>query len=195
MKSRIGSIAVGLLLLAAPAIARAAEWEIDRAHSSVGFTIRHLGISKVNGTFNDFTGTLSFDEKSLEGGSVVVTVQVASIDTRVEKRDNHLRSAEFFDVEQYPVISFKSTSVEKTENGFLLNGRLTIRNVEKEVSIPFEFLGTIQDERMGTRAGFEGTFKLTREEYNVGWHAPWQPPLLGNDVDVTLNLEVVQKQE
>lgn len=196
MRTKVGLLIVSLFIAAAPGTVRAAEWDIDRAHSGISFVVRHLGISRVSGSFNDFTGGLTFDEGAFEAGSVHVTIQTASVDTQNEKRDGHLRTADFFDAATYPTITFKSTSVEKAEGEgeYVLVGRLAIKDVEREVRIPFEFLGILMDERMGTRVGFEGRLTIKREDFGVGWdNAQYQPPLIGNDVEITLNLEVKQK--
>ncbi len=193
---RIGFGIVGLLLATAPEHARAAEWEIDHAHSSITFTIRHLGIAKVHGMFHEYAGELRFDENAFQDGHVRVTIQTASIDTQNEKRDGHLKTADFFDAATYPTIAFKSTSVEKAEGEgkYVLVGRLMIKDVKREVRIPFEFLGILRDERMGTRAGFEGLVTIRREDFGVAWDdLKWRPPALGNDVEIRLNLEVKQK--
>jgi polyisoprenoid-binding protein YceI len=192
---RQGFVPVLIALIALiPGLAGAATWEIDTAHSSVGFVVRHLGISKVNGAFGDFSGTLVFDEGNLEGGSATVTIKTTSIDTQNPKRDEHLRSADFFDTAKYPEIAFTSTSVVKSGEGYLLNGRLKIVGTERNVQIPFTFLGSAKDPWGGTRAGFEGKVTLKREELGVGWSNPqFRPPLIGNEVEILLNLEVAQK--
>jgi polyisoprenoid-binding protein YceI len=177
-----------------PGLAGAATWEIDTAHSSVGFVVRHLGISKVNGAFGDFSGTLVFDEGNLERGSATVIIKATSIDTQNQKRDEHLRNADFFDTAKYPEITFTSTSVGKSGDGYFLNGRLEVMGMEQEVRIPFTFLGSAKDPWGGTRAGFEGKVTLKREDLGIGWGNPqYRPPLLGNEVEILLSLEVAQK--
>lgn len=182
-----------LMLMMIPATIFAAEWNIDKSHSTIGFTIRHLGISKVHGGFSDFDGKIVFDEADLEGGSVEVTIRVSSIDTRDDGRDDHLRGADFFDVEKHPEIRFKGEHVTKEKDRFILHGNLTILGVEKHVAIPFEFLGSMEHPMFGTRAGFEGKVTITREDFGLGWSdVKYRPPLIGNDVEITLNLEAVK---
>jgi len=194
MRRALWFTAIVALLL--PSGLWAATHTIDRAHSSVEFTIRHLGISKVKGNFGDFAGTLVFDEDAIEKGSVSVTIQTSSIDTGNENRDKHLRSADFFDVEKYPTITFESTKVEKSEEGWILHGNLTMHGVTREVAIPFEVLGVISDPQLGTRAGFEGSLTIQRETFGVGWEdMKFRPPLIGNDVEISLNLETIQQEQ
>ena len=172
----------------------AVTYEIDNAHSSIGFNIRHLGIAKVKGYFHDFEGTIVYDENDVENGSATVTIQTTSIDTGNDDRDNHLRSPDFFEVETYPAITFVSTGVERSDDGLVLMGDLTIHGVTRRVEIPFEVLGTMRDHEGKMRAGFEGSLTLKREDFGVGWQdLKWRPPLIGNDVEITLNLETVEK--
>ncbi len=184
-------IALALAIML-PASVPAASWSIDGSHSSIGFMIRHLGISKVRGEFKDFNGTIEFDEKDLSTGSVDITIQVASIDTQDEKRDEHLLSTDFFDAEKMPTMTFKSTSIEETEEGMVLHGVLSIYGKENAVAIPFEFFGAADDPWGGRRAGFEGKVTIKREDFGVGWaEMKYHPPMVGNDIDIRLNLELV----
>jgi polyisoprenoid-binding protein YceI len=196
MKTQNRWLALAAVFALIPGLAGAAEWEIDRAHSGIAFTIRHLGISNVKGMFTDFTGSVTFDEENLEGGSVSIRVKAESVDTQNDKRDEHLRSADFFDVANYPEIVFTSTGVAKGEEGYVLGGLLRILDTERPVEIPFEHLGSIQDPWGGTRAGFEGQVKLLREEFGVGWKdTKFRPPLVGNEVVLTFSLELIKKTE
>lgn len=195
MKTRSLAIVIAAALILAPGASRAATWKADNAHSSIGFTVRHLGISKVNGTFGDFSGELMFDEGNLTEGSASVTIQAASLDTKNDKRNEDLMKPVFFDTENYPMITFRSDKVEKTDEGYVLRGKLKIRDIEKEVAIPFQFLGSAQSPWGDTRAGFEGNLTITREEFNVGWSdVKYHPPLISNDVVITLDLEVVRQE-
>ena len=195
MNRTIGFKAIAGLLLFLPAALYGGTYEIDTAHSSIGFSIRHLGISKVKGHFGDFSGTIEFDEGDVESGSAVVNIKAASVNTGNDGRDEHLRGPDFFDVEKFPTIQFKSTGVGKTEDGYVLLGHLFIHGVEKKVRIPFEILGVAKDPWGGTRAGFEGKIQIRREDYKVGWEdAKFRPPLIGNEVDITLNLEAILKE-
>jgi len=173
---------------AAPAGAR--TYTIDRNHSSVGFRIRHL-VSRVDGRFGDFAGTITFDPAAPEKSSVDVTVQSASIDTDAQKRDEHLRSADFFDVAKYPTLTFKSVSVQKkSPTELTLTGDLMIHGVTKRVTVPVELLGTMPF-RDGEKAGFATTFTIDRKDYGIVWNRALDQGggLLGDEVTVTIQLE------
>jgi len=188
------AMVLGLLLLVTTT-ADSATWNVDKTHSEIGFSIRHLGISKVKGTFGDYDVKIEFDGKTLAGGSASAVIRTASIDTRNEDRDNHLRNADFFNVEKFSEITFSGHGVSEKEGGFVLHGMLTMLGVEKHVEIPFEFIGSADDPWGGTRAGFEGNLKIKREDFNLGWaDVKYRPPLIGNEVEITLNLEAIQEK-
>lgn len=196
MKTRTTSVLMALLLLVAPAALEAASWAIDVSHSSVNFKIRHLGISNVRGGFAEWEGELVFDENDPASGSAVVTIQTASVNTENEKRDDHLRSADFFEVEKYPTITFESEKMEQKGDGYVLTGKLKIKDVEKTVAIDVDFIGAAETPWGDQRAGFEGTLTITREAFGVGWDdIKYHPPLLGNDVEITLNIEAIKAAE
>ncbi len=169
----------------------AAEWTIDKPHTSVNFSVKHLVITTVNGKFTDFDGTINFDGENLKDASVEMTVQTASVDTDNERRDKHLKSADFFDVENFPTMTFKSTKVIPGEgNDFKLVGDLTIRGVTKEVIFDCQFYGTAQ---MGntTKAGFSATTEINRQDYGVNWSKTLDNGGLvaGNEVTIRLDVE------
>lgn len=180
-------------LLALPVLAAAqSTWTLDQVHSNVGFEVRHL-LTDVGGEFHDFDGTIVYDAENPENSSVEVTVQAASIDTDNEKRDDHLRSEDFFAVEQYPTLSFKSTSVEDAGDGMLnVTGDFTIRGVTKRITIPVEVLGV-----MGDKAGFATEFVIDRQEYGVNWNRALDQggAILGDNVTVDLDFEVDRVKE
>lgn len=142
----------------------------DIAHSSVGFKVKHMVIATVRGKFNEFTGSVIYDPENLDGSSVEATIKIASVDTDNERRDNHLRSAEFFDAETYPDMTFKSKKIEKREEGLVAVGDLTIRGVTKEVDLQFELIGPITDMQGMTRYGVDASMKLNRHDFGVSWN-------------------------
>jgi polyisoprenoid-binding protein YceI len=179
--------------LAAPGAADAAETlVIDRVHSGASFQIRHF-VSKVNGRFTDFSGTIVADQAKPEASSVEFTVKTASIDTDQENRDKHLRSADFFDAEKYPEITFKSTSVKAAgKDKFDVTGNLTMHGVTKQVTLPVTHLGTVGSGK-DARYGFETTTTLDRKDYGIVWNKALDAGgfMLGDDVTVTINLAAV----
>lgn len=173
------------------------SWSIDKAHSAVNFEVTHF-FTPVNGQFNDYEATVNFDPENLEESMVDVKIMVNSIDTKNEKRDGHLRSADFFNAEKWPYITFKSTDIEKTgDNEFVANGTLTIKDVSKEIALPFTLLG-IQDNPMKENtkvAGITASTKLDRTTYTVGTGDWASDAVIGDEVTVDLNLELNAKKE
>ena len=145
-------------------------WTIDPAHSAVEFGVRHMMISTVRGRFAKVTGTLVLDEEDVTRSKVEVEIDADSIDTREEKRDAHLRSADFFEVEKYPKLTFVSRRVERSGDGLKVTGDLTIRDTTKEVVLDVEDLGRVKDPWGGDRASFSATGKLQRSEYGLKWN-------------------------
>ena len=145
-------------------------WNLDPAHSEVSFTVRHAGISKVRGTFGEFDATLVVGE-SLAESSVTADIQLASISTKDENRDGHLKSADFFDVETFPVMSFRSTGLKGEPGQFTMVGELSIKGVTKEVELDAEFGGQAVDPFGATRAGFSATTTISRKEFGITWNA------------------------
>jgi len=189
MLKRVAAVATGLALVAGTA--GAAEWEIDKAHSSVQFKVSHMVITKVTGRFGDVSGKLTFDGKDLAGGTVEMQVAVGSINTDNENRDNHLKSDDFFNAETYPYITFKSKKVIPGDgNKFKLVGDLTIRDVTREVTFDCEFYG-LAETGQGTKSGFEATTRINRQDFGVKWSKTLDNGGLvaGNDVDIVVELE------
>lgn len=189
--------ALGFALTAiAPAPANAATtYSIDPTHSEVSFRIRHF-VSKVRGQFRDFSATIVKDDENPSASSVEFTVQAASIDTANERRDNHLRSADFFDVENHPALTFRSTSVEKVgENRYDVTGELTIRGVAKTITLPVWFEGEMADGRGGFRAAFATAVTLDRKDYGIVWNRVLDQggTMLGDEVEVSIDLAAVRK--
>ena len=174
-------------------VANGAGWEIDKAHSSVGFSVRHLVISNVKGSFGDFNATTDFDADNLKAGSVEMTVQVTSVDTDDAKRDGHLRSADFFDAENFPVMTFKSRKVHDVAvKNFKITGDLTIRDVTKEVTFDGVFNGVMNDPMGNTKAGFSAATKVNRQDFNVKWNKSLDAGgvVVGDEVTINLELEL-----
>lgn len=170
------------------------EYKIDPAHSIIGFAIRHLEIAWVEGRFKDFTGTIHYDDKDITKSSVEFTAKVESIDTGVEPRNKHLRTADFFEVEKYPEMTFKSTRVErKGKNGGVLHGDFTLKGVTKQVALPFTITGAIKDGRGNTKFGVEAQTTINRRDYGITWGKPLDGGGIdvGNEVTIKLQLEAV----
>jgi polyisoprenoid-binding protein YceI len=170
-------------------------YNIDPAHSLIGFAVRHLEINWVEGRFKDFKGTINFDAKDVTKSSVEFTAKVASIDTEVEARDKHLRTADFFDAEKYPEMTFKSTGVErKGKDGYVLRGDLTLKGVTKPVALPFTVTGAVSDPWGNTRFGIEAHTKINRRDFGVNYGNAFAGGGLdvGNEVTIDLRLEAVQ---
>ncbi|MEU7384798.1 MULTISPECIES: YceI family protein [unclassified Streptomyces] len=148
------------------------DYLIDTTHSRIGFVARHAMVTKVRGTFNQFDGQLTLDAQEPTKSTAAVTIDVASVDTRNDYRDGHLRTNEFFDVENHPQITFRSTSVERTgESTFRMTGDLTIKGVSRQVDIDWEFAGLAKDPMGNVRAGFEGTAQINRSDFGINFNA------------------------
>ena len=171
------------------------KYEIDRAHTHIGFAVKHMLISTVRGNFKEFSGTIVYDQNDLSKSSVEVTIQTASIDTDNERRDNHLRSDDFFNAEKFPQITFVSKKVMKTDDGMVVVGDLTIRDVTKEVEIPFEITGTLKTER-GTRIGLHAELTIDRMEYGVKYDRTLDTGglVVGNEVRIELDVEAIARK-
>jgi len=147
-------------------------YTIDASHSQIGFTARHAMVTKVRGAFNEFSGSGVLDVETPANSSLAVTIQTASIDTRNADRDGHLKSNDFFAMEEFPEITFVSTDVEKSDaTTFTVTGDLTIKGISKSVSIPFDFTGPAVDPYGNTRVGFEGKTTINRKDWGVNWNA------------------------
>ena len=174
-----------LVVLAISSAALAAdEFKIDPNHSSINFAVAHMGVSTVLGRFTAFEGKIVYDDKDVTKSSVNVTIKTASINTDVTARDNDLRSDHYFDVEKFPEITFQSKSVEKSGNGLVAHGTLTIRGIAKDVDIPFEMKGPA-DAGKGKVMGAHGSVTIEREDFGVGKATP----MIGGDVKIDLYVE------
>ncbi len=169
-------------------------WQIDPVHSAVEFSVRHMMVSKVKGRFTRFGGTITVAEDPLRS-SVEASIETASVDTHDENRDNHLRSPDFFDVERYPTMTFRSTEVRPAGEGYLVVGDLTLHGVTKQVELNLELNGTGPDAYGGLRTGFTATTELNRKDFGLTWNAAIEGGgvVVGDKVKVTLEIEAVRQ--
>ncbi|WP_232549254.1 YceI family protein [Propioniciclava soli] len=165
-------------------------YTLDPTHSEVGFVTRHAMVTKVRGRFNDYSGTATIDGANPSNSSLEVTVQAASLDTNNADRDTHVRSADFFDVEQYPTITFRSTDFAVSNDTVDVTGDLTIKDVTKSVTIPFDFNGAATDPFGNERIGFEGKVDVSRADYGLTWNAALETGGFLVADKVTLEFEV-----
>lgn len=196
MRSSLRSLAFVALVAASPAFA-AETYVVDKAHSEASFQVRHLGISNVRGHFDDFDGTVNIDRDKPEASSVEFTIKAPSINTGDADRDKHLRSADFFDVEKFPTISFKSSKVAaKGNNAYEVTGTLTMHGVSKDVMIPVTHLGFVKDPWGGNRSGFELNTVLNRKDFGLIWNKTLDAGgvMIGDEVKISVNLEAKKKE-
>ncbi|RMG83205.1 MAG: polyisoprenoid-binding protein [Chloroflexi bacterium] len=173
-------------------------WNIDPAHTGVEFSVRHMMVSKVRGKFTGVSGTIEFDPENPTTGAVDVTIDAATINTGVEDRDNHLRSADFLEVEKYPTITFKSTKVEPTgENTAKVYGNLTIHGVTREVVLEAEYNGSGTSPYGQTIVGFSATTKINREDFGLTWNVALEAGgwLVGKEITISLEVEAILATE
>ncbi len=172
-------------------------YNFDKAHSFIGFKAKHMGLIEVPGYFRDFVGTVNFDAKDITKSTVEFTAKATSVDTGVAGRDNHLRTKDFFEVEKYPDITFKSTKVAKKGKGYLLTGDFTMKGVTKSITFPFEISGWLPaDERSGGKMGITGETTINRREYgvNYGTNLPSGIAAVSDDIKIVLQIEAGKKK-
>lgn len=175
----------------------AGTYNLDPLHSVIGFAIRHYEINWVEGRFKDFTGAVNYNREDPTKSTVEFAAKIESIDTGVAPRDQHLRTADFFDAAKYPEMTFKSASVERAgKDGFVLNGDLTIKGVTKRVSLPFTITNAIKDSQGNTRFGIETHGKINRRDFGItyGSQLPGGGLNIGNEVNVSFFLEAVKPE-
>jgi len=168
-------------------------YTIDRAHSEVSFQVRHL-LTKVRGRFSDFAGTIQLDEQHPEHSSVSLTIDASSVDTDTADRDQHLRSADFFAVDEHATITFKSSRVvRKSTDTFDVVGTLTIRGIAKEITLPVTHLGTAKDPFGKTRVGFEAGITINRKDFGLMWNAVLETGgfLVGDEVQISVSIQAI----
>jgi len=194
---RLSRLTVAVVLLAVPALARASTWQIDPAHTSVQFAVRHLMVSTVRGELGKAAGSVTLDESDLTKSSVEATVDVTAINTREPRRDEHLKSPDFLDAAKYPTITFKSTKVEKVaDDHYKVTGDLTIRGVTK--STVLDVTGSpkpINDPMGNVKLGGSATTRINRQDFGVSWSKSLDGGgvVVGDDVDITIDIELVKK--
>jgi polyisoprenoid-binding protein YceI len=188
-------IAVATLLAPALGLAQATTWKMDAAHTQSTFTVRHLGITNVTGEFRSTNGTVVVDEKDPSKSKVEATIDAKSIHTREDKRDAHLRSPDFFDVEKFPTITFKSTKVEKKgDEKFEVTGDLTMHGVTKPVKLETTLTKPIKGPMGETRRGATAATTVDRREFGLNWNKAVEAvPVVGDDVKIEIQSELVQE--
>ncbi|GAB2786937.1 YceI family protein [Rhabdobacter roseus] len=170
-------------------------WSVDPTHSEIQFKVKHLVISTVTGYFRQFEGTVETEGEDFETAKIQFSADVTSVDTNMEQRDQHLRSADFFDAEKYPKLSFTSTNVTKTgEDTYKILGDLTIKDVTKPVELKAEYGGSMVDFYGNHKAGFELTGKINRKEFGLSWHAVTEAGgiVVADDVKLAINVQVAK---
>ena len=189
-------VVFSMLLVTSLAFAEAQKWEIDKAHSNVYFDVRHT-YATVRGQFDDFNGSLYFDQGNMAASRVDIDIRTKSINTSISQRDNHLRSEEFFAANEYPSMTFQSTAVKHKEgNRYTLEGNLTIKGKTKKVALPLTYFGTRENplKKGQMVAGFETRFSIDRLDYGVGTGKYFDMGVIGNRVEILIALEVLKNK-
>jgi polyisoprenoid-binding protein YceI len=172
-------------------------WKLDNAHSKIGFTVRHMMISKVHGEFKDFEVDLNLDPANPENSQITATIDAASINTNQSDRDNHLRSADFFDAEEHPKLKFESTSLRKTGDGEVeLAGNLTIRGVTRPITLKGEQLGPVKNPlSQAETVGYTLSGELNREDYGLTWNQAMETGgvMVSKKINIVIEVEVVNE--
>ena len=189
-------VAALFIAIGSAGVASADVFNIDPGHSTVGFKVKHMVVSNVTGSFDTFEGVINFNADAIEKSSVEVKIAAASINTRSEKRDADLKGGEFLATEEFPDITFKSTSIKKSKNGFVATGNLTIHGVTKEVEIDFNVAGPVVNPWGKTIIGVEGTLEIDRQDYGVKWSKNLDSGglVVSNTVKIELNIEAVKAE-
>lgn len=167
-------------------------YNFDKPHTFIGFRIKHMGLIEVPGYFRDFTGTVNYDAKDVTKSNVTFTAKMTSVDTGVPPRDNHLRSKDFFEVETYPEMTFKSTKVEKKGKGLMITGDFTMKGVTKSISFPARVAGFLSDGKGGVRMGLTADTMINRRDFGVNYEGAKLPNgalSVANEVTITLQIE------
>jgi polyisoprenoid-binding protein YceI len=173
------------------------SWQIDPAHSLIEFTVTHMMIAKVRGRFNNFSGLVELNEGQPDKTSVVVEIEINSIDTRQQQRDDHLRSADFFNVANYPKMKFVSRKVRIVDQKHaILNGDLTIKDITKPVSLTVEFNGISKSPWGSTSAGFSATTKINRKDWALTWNQSLETGgvLVGDEISINIEIELIKQE-
>lgn len=199
MKRLSAALATIVFALSLPAMAAAATWNIDRDHSNIGFKIKHLMVSNVKGSFEKFSGTVELNDKDITKSKVDVSIETASINTNVELRDAHLKSADFFDVAKYPAMTFKSKKVAKAGKDKLkVTGDLTLHGVTKEVVLNVDGPSKeIKDLYGNIRKGAAATATINRKDFGLNWNKALETGgvVVGDEVTITIEIEMIKAKE
>jgi polyisoprenoid-binding protein YceI len=192
MKSITKLVVVLALVPLSSAVLRADTYKIDPNHSTVGFAVAHMVINTVHGKFKDFNGTIDLENNAVQ--SATGTIEAKSIDTGIDKRDNHLRSPDFFDVAKYPTITFQSKRVEKKGGDSVLVGDFTMHGVTKEISMPVTVKGPIKDPWGSSRIGFQAKTKLNRKDYGLKYNQALETGglVVGDEIEIEINAEATK---
>lgn len=190
---------ITLMLLAVVSIGQsnAQGWSVDNSHSQVMFTVSHLVISEVTGSFQGFSGKITAEKPDFSDAKIDFTVDVSTINTESEMRDNHLKSDDFFNAEKYPVISFKGKEMKKVSgNKYKLTGDLTIRDITKSVTLDVIYSGTVKDPWGNTKAGFKIKGMVDRFDYGLKWNTLTEAggATVGKDVEITVNMQLAKEK-
>jgi polyisoprenoid-binding protein YceI len=174
-----------------------ATWSFDTSHSSIGFSVRHLMISKVRGHFDKWEGTFDYDESDPTRSKLSVRIDAASIDTRDEKRDAHLRSPDFFDVEKFPALTFESTGITRDGDDYVVAGDLTIHGITRAVQLNVEGLGRVKDPWGGERVGFSASTSVNRKDFGLVWNVALEAGgvVVGDKIEIGIEIEAVRAAE
>lgn len=174
--------------------AEPARWTVDPDHSTVEFRVAHMVVSKTTGRFMDYAGFIEMDAEAGTVKAIEATIKTASVNTNHEKRDAHLRNADFFDVEQYPTMTFKMKSYKKTQEGYLALGDLTLHGVTKEIALAGHYNGVAKDPWGNTRAGFSAEGKLNRKDFGMVWNKTLDSGglVVGDEVQIRLEIECIK---
>ncbi len=189
-------MSAALALLSLGTMAMATDYVNDKSHTTIGFEVTHMVISTVEGEFKDYDVSLTFDPRDLSTFNVEANIKLASVDTDNPKRDEHLRSPDFFDAAKYPVMTFKSNTVEKTDNGYVAIGTLTLHGITRDVRLPFTVKGPVKDPWGNTRIGVSASTTINRKDYKVSWSKTMDGGglVVSDEVDIVINAEFIQKK-
>ena len=183
-------ICLSFFLLSSPQAALATTFKIDTSHSNIGFKVSHLVVSKVRGNFNNYSGKLEFNTKTKKLKSVQAVIKANSVDTRHAKRDGHLKSPDFFDVQRHPNLTFKSTKIMQKGDKITIQGNLTMKGVTKKITLKGSFNGMIKAHKGKLHLGFEGTGTINRKDFGMTWNKKLDAGGLSIGDEVTLVLEI-----
>ena len=190
LRKKVPAIVLAVLIAATYAGGAVTKYDIDVAHSNVGFSIPIMGgLSHVRGKFTDFAVVIVYDDVDVTRSTVNATIKATSIDTGIERRDAHLRNPDFFDVEKFPEITFQSKRVEKKGKQLIAHGTFTMHGVSKEIALPFQINGVSKDPKTGkTSLGVTARTTLNRRDYGINFSRPDNPNFLGEQVELEMNL-------